>query len=46
MVVMITSEEYKELIIKASKYDELQKPNMCAAENKIKETESEGKHLK
>lgn len=25
MVVMITSEEYKELVIKANKYDELQK---------------------
>ena len=46
MVVMITSEEYKELVIKASKYDELQKPKMCAAENKIEETKSEGKHCK
>lgn len=34
MVVMITSEEYKELIIKANKYDELQKPKVCAAEEK------------
>ena len=25
MVVMITSEEYKELVIKANKYDEIQK---------------------
>lgn len=46
MVVTITSEEYKELVIKANKYDELQKPNMCTAENKIKETENEGKHCK
>lgn len=34
MVVMITSEEYKELIIKANKYDESQKPKACAAEEK------------
>lgn len=34
MVVMITSEEYKELIIKANKYDELQKPKLSAAEEK------------
>ncbi|MBO5005415.1 MAG: hypothetical protein J6D03_09335 [Clostridia bacterium] len=34
MVVMITSEEYKELVIKANKYDELQKPKLCAAEEK------------
>lgn len=27
MVVMITSEEYKELVIKANKYDESQKVN-------------------
>lgn len=46
MVVMITSEEYKELIIKANKYDELQKPKMCAAENKTEEIKSEGKHCK
>lgn len=32
MVVMITSEEYKELVIKANKYDESQKPTMCACE--------------
>ena len=25
MIVMITSEEYKELVIKANKYDEMQK---------------------
>ncbi len=37
MVVMITSEEYKELVIKANKYDELQKPKMCAAENKAED---------
>ncbi len=37
MVVMITSEEYKELVIKANKYDESQKPQMCAAENKIED---------
>lgn len=49
MVVMITSEEYKELVIKANKYDESQKINMCAVENKTKETEkveSKGKHCK
>lgn len=34
MVVMITSEEYKELIIKANKYDESQKPKPSAAEEK------------
>ncbi len=39
MVVMITSEEYKELIIKANKYDELQKPKMNMAENKIEKVE-------
>lgn len=37
MVVMITSEEYRELVIKANKYDELQKPKMCVAENKKEE---------
>lgn len=37
MVVMITSEEYKELVIKANKYDELQKPKMSVAENKAEE---------
>lgn len=37
MVVMITSEEYKELVIKANKYDELQKPKMCAEKNKAEE---------
>lgn len=37
MVVMITSEEYKELVIKANKYDESQKPQMCAAENKTED---------
>ncbi len=36
MVVMITSEEYKELIIKANKYDELQKPKTCVAEENKK----------
>lgn len=36
MVVMITSEEYKELIIKANKYDESQKPKPCAAEENKK----------
>lgn len=46
MVVMITSEEYKELVIKANKYDESQKINMCAVENKTKETENEGRHCK
>lgn len=39
MVVMITSEEYKELVIKANKYDELQKPKMNMAENKIEKVE-------
>lgn len=34
MVVMVTSEEYKELVIKANKYDELQKTKPCAAEEK------------
>ncbi|MBR2246920.1 MAG: hypothetical protein IJ880_07855 [Bacilli bacterium] len=28
MIVMITSEEYKELVIKANKYDESQKPKL------------------
>ncbi|MEI3355710.1 MAG: hypothetical protein V8R81_01255 [Clostridia bacterium] len=37
MVVMITSEEYKELVIKANKYDESQKPKMCSAENKTED---------
>lgn len=37
MVVMITSEEYKELVIKANKYDESQKTQMCAAENKAED---------
>ncbi len=32
MVTMITSEEYKELVIKANKYDEMQKSKLCAAE--------------
>lgn len=39
MVVMITSEEYKELVIKANKYDESQKPKMNTAENKIEKVE-------
>ena len=33
MVVMITSEEYKELVIKANKYDELQKVKPENAKN-------------
>lgn len=37
MVVMITSEEYKELVIKANKYDESQKTQMCSAENKAED---------
>ena len=37
MVVMITSEEYKELVIKANKYDELQKENKT--EDKIEKIE-------
>ncbi len=32
MVVMITSEEYKELVIKANKYDEMQKPKLSSEE--------------
>lgn len=36
---MITSEEYKELVIKANKYDELQKQKMNTAENKIEKVE-------
>lgn len=39
MVVMITSEEYKELVIKANKYDESQKPKMNTTENKIEKVE-------
>lgn len=39
MIVMITSEEYKELVIKANKYDESQKPKMNTAENKIEKVE-------
>lgn len=37
MVVMITSEEYKELVIKANKYDESQKvkPENAKAEKRI-----------
>lgn len=46
MVVMITSEEYQELVIKAYKYDELQETKMCVAENKTEEIEYEGKHCK
>ena len=34
MVVMITSEEYKELVIKANKYDESQKVKPENAKNK------------
>ena len=32
MIVMITSEEYKELVIKANKYDEMQKPKLSSEE--------------
>lgn len=39
MIVMITSEEYKELVIKANKYDESQKPKMNTTENKIEKVE-------
>lgn len=40
MVVMITSEEYKELVIKANKYDEMQKPKPESAKNeKIEKVE-------
>lgn len=46
MVVMITSEEYKELIIKANKYDELQKPKAYAAEeNKNADVEIQVKKI-
>lgn len=37
MFVMITSEEYKELVIKANKYDEMQKPKK--EDNKIEKVE-------
>ncbi|MBQ9657683.1 MAG: hypothetical protein IJV31_02815 [Clostridia bacterium] len=40
MVVMITSEEYKELVIKANKYDEMQKTKFENAKNeKIEKVE-------
>lgn len=41
MVVMITSEEYKELVIKANKYDESQKiqPENAKAEERINTVE-------
>lgn len=46
MVVIITSEEYKELVIKANKYDELQKPKVCAAEeNKNADVEIQVKKI-
>lgn len=38
MVVMITSEEYKELVIKANKYDELQEKEN-KTEDKIEKIE-------
>ena len=39
MVVMITSEEYKELVIKANKYDELQEEKENKTEDKIEKIE-------
>lgn len=47
MVVMITSEEYKELVIKANKYDESQKikPENAKSE-KIEKVEIKKLHLK
>lgn len=40
MMTVITSEEYKELVIKANKYDELQKPKLANAKTeKINEVE-------
>lgn len=36
MVIMIASEEYKELVIKANKYDEMQKPKLGAAKEETK----------
>ena len=39
MVVMITSEEYKELVIKANKYDELQEEKNNKTEDKIEKIE-------
>lgn len=39
MVVMITSEEYKELVIKANKYDELQEEKKNKTEDKIEKIE-------
>ena len=40
MMPIITSEEYKELVIKANKYDELQKPKLANGKTeKINEVE-------
>lgn len=39
MIVMITSEEYKELVIKANKYDELQKVKENEVEEEIETIE-------
>ena len=39
MIVMITSEEYKELVIKANKYDELQKVKENEVEDEIETIE-------
>lgn len=39
MVVMITSEEYKELVIKANKYDELQGEKENKTEDKTEKIE-------
>lgn len=48
MVVMITSEEYKELVIKTNKYDESQKvqPENAKAEERIDTVEIKKLHLK
>lgn len=46
MVVMITSEEYKELVIKANKYDELQEAKENKTEDKIEKIEIKKLHLK
>lgn len=43
--VLMDGEEYKELIIKANKYDELQKPKMNIAENKTEKVEVEVKKI-
>ncbi len=39
MFAIITTEEYKELLIKANKYDESQKPKIGKHEEKIEQVE-------